>query len=164
MNIQAIHAIYDYNYWATARILDAAAKLSSEQFIAPASFPYGGVRGTLVHILEAEKSWRLRFEGIPWPGDYAETDFPALPALQAALQAEEKAMRSYLARLTDDALAKPVTYPIGEPPGTRSRTLWHCLYHVVNHGTQHRSEAAALLTDYGHSPGDLDFVDFMKPL
>ena len=43
----------------------------------------------------------------------------------------------------------------------RDRILWHCLYHVVNHGTQHRSEAAALLTDYGSSPGDLDFTLFL---
>ena len=164
MNIQDIVLIYDYNFWANGRILTTAASVSREQFSAPASFPYGGLRGTLLHILEAEMSWRLRYEGMSWPGDLVEADFPTLAAVQAAFQAEEQSMREYLAHLGDDALIKPVTYPIGEPPGTRSRILWHCLYHVVNHGMQHRSEAAAMLTDFGHSPGDLDFVDFIKPL
>jgi uncharacterized damage-inducible protein DinB len=34
--------------------------------------------------------------------------------------------------------------------------------HVVNHGTHHRSGAAAILTDYGHSPGGLDFTAFLN--
>lgn len=33
--------------------------------------------------------------------------------------------------------------------------------HVVNDLTHHRSEAAAMLTGYGQSPGELDFDQYV---
>jgi uncharacterized damage-inducible protein DinB len=59
-------------------------------------------------------------------------------------------MDAYLAALTDDDVR-------GLYDG---QALWHTMAHVINHGTQHRSEGAVLLTIMGRSPGDLDLIDF----
>ena len=40
--------------------------------------------------------------------------------------------------------------------------VWQMLVHVVNHGTQHRAEAAALLTTEGRSPGELDMINYAE--
>lgn len=161
MNIQNILTIYDYNYWANKRLLVASAAVSQEQFLAPAAFPFGGLRGTLVHILDAEWGWRGLFETKSFEADLKSNDFPTVQSIEERWREEEKAMRAYLANLRDEDMESHLRYTT-DTGVERDRILWHCLYHVINHGTQHRSEAAALLTDFGSSPGDLDFTVFLN--
>jgi uncharacterized damage-inducible protein DinB len=73
-------------------------------------------------------------------------------AVAAAWQDEWVALDAWLTTMDDAWLA---TTDQGVP-------MWQMLVHVVNHGTQHRSEAAALLTGAGHSPGDLDLIFFAE--
>lgn len=70
-------------------------------------------------------------------------------------------MRAYLATLKDADLDRPVRYVTtkGVP---YENILWQLLAHVVNHGTQFRAETAVLLTQHGHSPGDLDLLLFLR--
>src|SRR5512140_1827204 len=161
MNIAEVLTIYDYNYWASERILEAAGKVSHEQLLAPASFPWGGLLGTLAHMVDAEYGWRTFFQHHSFPKDELKgADFASLEDLEERWGKEEALMRDYLDSLNDAALVQVVRYT-NEQGTVRERLLWHCLYHVVNHGTQHRAEAAALLTDFGQSPGDLDFTLFL---
>jgi len=161
MNIKDILLIYEYNYWANKKILAASAHVTDEQFAAPASFPYGGLHGTLLHILEAEWSWRALFQKIEDASELLPADYPSLSAIEARWMEEETALRAYLSALRDGDMESHLRYTT-DTGIERDRILWHCLLHVVNHGTQHRSEAAALLTDYGQSPGDLDFTVYLN--
>jgi len=172
MKIDEIKLWYEYTYWATARIVATCEKVTPEQYTARTDF--GTLRTTLVHMVDAEWAWRRTFvESFVPPGgvkgeakewdskELSEEDFPTLERIKARGQEEERAMRSYLNSLTDQDLNGLVRYKISS--GTvRERVLWHCLLHVVNHGTQHRSEAAAILTSYGQSPGDLDVTVFLN--
>lgn len=162
MNKQDLLTLYDYNYWANARILRAAAQVAHADFIAPRSFSHGGLRGTLVHALSAEWIWRTRFQEKVYPTKLlAETDFPTFADLQARWQEEERAMRTYINSLEEEQINHPIFYRTtnGAP---YEHLLWQMLIHVVNHGTQHRGEAAALLTECGHSPGDIDLIIYMR--
>jgi uncharacterized damage-inducible protein DinB len=154
--------LYEYNRWANARVLDAAAQVSETQFTAAATLSHGSLRGTLVHILSAEWIWRMRCqEGTSPSALLSEEEFPSLERLRRRWQREEQAMRAFLSGLSDDDLTTPVRYTTtrGVP---HENVLWHLLVHVVNHGTQFRGEAGVLLTTYGHSPGDLDFIAFLR--
>jgi uncharacterized damage-inducible protein DinB len=161
MNIQDILLIYEYNYWANKKVLAASTNVTHEQFTAPASFPYGGLHGTLLHTLDSEWGWRSLFQKIEDASDLLPADYPTLSAIEARWQEEETAMRAYLASLHNEDMESHLRYII-DGGVQRDRILWHALLHVVNHGTQHRSEAAALLTDYRQSPGELDFTVFLN--
>ena len=160
MKIDEVRTLFDYNYWANDRILSAAKKVSADQFTAPAAFPYGSLRGTLMHVLDAERTWRMRCQHIADIPDLVEADYPTLDALLQFWRKDEAAMHAYLGSLTANDLATSITYSIGEGK-TRSRILWHAMVHVMNHGTQHRSEAAAILTSFDCSPGDIDFTVYL---
>ena len=163
MNKQDITLLYKYNQWANARILDAAAHVTGEQFLAPATFPHGGLRDTLVHALFAEWIWRHRWEGTSPAVRLKPDEFPTFESLRAQWADEERLLMSFVENVTDERLNNRFSYTStqGDP---YERILWHTMVHLVNHGTQHRAEAAALLTDFGHSPGDIDFVYFLSEM
>lgn len=163
MNKQDVLILYQYNQWANAKILSAAAPITPEQFTAPASFPHGGLRGTLVHALFAEWIWRKRWEGASPTSRLNPEDFPTVRSLQSRWQEEEMQLMNFVESLSGEQLNVTFHYTntAGQP---FTRLLWQAMVHVVNHGTQHRAEAAAMLTDLGHSPGDLDMIYFLDEL
>ncbi len=163
MNVRDIQYLFDFNYWATRLILATAAELSPEQLTQPTGFSWGNLLGTLVHTLDSENVWRhLCQYNCLLDQRLDETEsFPTLASVVAFWDTEERAMRDYLSGLQDGDLERIVRYEI--PGGAlRERVLWHCLVHVVNHGTQHRSECAVMLTNFGHSPGDIDMTRFLN--
>lgn len=163
MNKQDILLLYRYNQWANALILNAAAEVTQEQFVAPGSYPHGGLRGTLVHAFFAEWIWRKRWEGDSPTYRIHPEEFPTLESLRARWHDEEKRVMSFVESLTDEQLNNNFHYTStkGDP---FEKVLWQAMVHVVNHGTQHRAEAAAMLTDLGHSPGDVDLIYFLDEL
>ncbi len=163
MNKQDIQLLYRYNSWANKRILDTAAEITNEQFLTPGSFPHGGLRGTLAHALSSEYTWRKRWQGESVTQGIKPEEFPTFDSLRVRWQEEEKSLAVFVDNLTDDRLNAPFQYKTlrGDP---MENILWQVMVHVVNHGTQHRSESAAMLTELGHSPGDIDFIVFLREM
>ena len=160
MNKEDILMLYQYNQWSTRKMLDAAARVTQEQFLARADFPHGGLRGTLVHTLFAEWIWRNRWQGISPTHRLKPEEFPTFDSLRARWAEEEKSLMTFVQELTAEQLNSVVPYRTtdGSP---KERILWQMMAHLVNHGTQHKTEAAAILTGFGHSPGDIDMIYFL---
>jgi uncharacterized damage-inducible protein DinB len=162
MQIIEIITLYDYSGWAGDRILRAALQVTPVEFSAHNTSSHGSLRATLTHLLFAQTIWRRRMQGEQMPtGLPVETDFPMPHALYEACKEEQARMRAYLAGLDDAGLQ--ATFPYKTTKGVPYTDLvWHILLHVLNHNTQHRAEAAAMLTDLGHSPGDIDLIVYFR--
>jgi len=167
MLIDAVRSLYRFNHWATERVLIAAEGLTPEQWLRPGTAGQGSIRDTLAHQIRAQKGWLAWWDGsLSAEEAYAirlnATELPDLPALRAAWSEVERATQSFIGRLNDARLEEVYSTPL--PDGSTFRLqLWPMMLHVANHGTQHRSEVAAMLTAFGHSPGDLDLIVFLDP-
>ncbi len=162
MRAEEVTLLFAYNAWANAHVLDAAANVTSEQFVQPAGLSHGSVRGALAHVMGTERVWRTRCqEGVFPKAPLAEQDFPTLDALRARWQAEEAKLLAYVGGLRDDDLARVVRYETTASVAHET-PLWQVLVHVVTHGTQFRGEAALALTQMGHSPGNLDLMAWLR--
>ena len=157
MDASDLNVLFDFSYAATRIILNAAERVTDEQWTSPPPLHESrSLQQILVHMLDTEQGWRenLRAGGSNATPELDPASFPNAATLAAAWQADEREMRLWLATLDDDAVNATTYIP--------QLKLWQCLVHVVNHGTQHRSEAAMILTHFGQSPGDLDFTFYFK--
>lgn len=163
MDKSDLKLLFDYNDWANARVLAACRDLSDEQMRVPMNCSFTNLMGTLAHIYGAELFWRRRLqEGVsptvPLPTG---ADFPSLAELASAWEMERAKLRDYVEGLSAEGLNRWVEYTTtsGKP---QANTLWKALLQVVFHGTQFRAEAGAVMAVMGHSPGDLDFIFFLR--
>ena len=161
MDKHDILSLFQYNAWSNAKILDAASNVTQEQFLAPASFPHGSLRGTLVHALSGEWIWRKRWEGSPRNPSLTSEDFPTFESLRARWADEETRLMKFVADLMEERLFSSIKY-VSTEGFPHERLLWETMAHLVNHGTQHKTEAAAILTGMGHSPGDIDLIVYLN--
>ena len=160
MNKEDILILYKYNAWSSQKILDAASHVTQEQYLAPASFPHGGLRGTLVHALFATWIWRMRWEGTSPTIRLKPDEFPTFESLRARWETEEANLTKFIDTLTDERLNNTFSYK-STSGKSFERILWQAMAHLINHSTQHKTEAAAILTDFGHSPGDIDMIYYL---
>ena len=160
MLTDAVRSLYRYNTWANARILEAAGTLTAVQIREAGGASFDSVHDTLVHTLAAQWLYLERWQGrspraMPEPAQFA-----GLAAIHARWEIIERDTQVFLGMLDDARLGQTIAYTNFQ--GERwAYPLWQQMLHQVNHATQHRSEAAMLLTKHGHSPGLLDYLYFI---
>ena len=170
MEPEVIRELFAYGRWAGARVFDAAGRLTPARFTATEGIQdagRGSVHDTLRHLVGTQVGWVSMLSGSMTPDEgrargraLQQVDFPDVAALRAAWEAAEAEAADLAGRVTAGDLDRVVS--LTAPGGALvDLTVGGLLLHVANHGTQHRSEVAALLTAFGQSPGNLDLFFYL---
>ena len=150
-----IASYYGYAEWASERLLALAEGLSHADLTRRFSAGALPILDTFVHLASVDGRWHARWGGTPLPPRLTVADLPSLAAVRAAWAPIRAGQRAYVAALDAAALAEPIRWD--RPSGDVMIPRWQVVFHCANHGMQHRSEVAMMLTDLGRSPGDLDY-------
>ncbi|MBI2724007.1 MAG: hypothetical protein HYX50_02995 [Chloroflexi bacterium] len=146
-----------FNQWADERILNAVAGLTPEQ--------YAQVRNQLAHMLGTQVWWHGNLTHQPVPDDQLRsTTTAAVATIQSAREAYARAhqhLSDYAAALTDEGWRHSEKW-WAQWGVDQELAAGDVLMQVVNHGTQHRSEIAVITSLHGQSPGDLDYLNFLR--
>ena len=147
-----IRYLFAYDRWATEKVLAQLDGINPDVWGAAGVVGDRGLGSILVHMLGAHQRWRLAFEGSEESPSPEEEPLPSAPELVSRWVAELDATDGFLDDVTPGFLADV-------RDGVRVAVM---LQHLANHGTQHRSEAALLLTQAGRSPGEIDLIFFAE--
>ena len=161
MTPEEMRTLYDYNAWANHRQLQAASKLSTEQFLKPLGSSFGSVRDTLAHIYGAEWIWLERFQGRS-PSSLPDiSQFNDVAGLQERWEEFEPRLLTFVRGLTQADLDRLMEYKTLKF-GVYKNPLWQSMQHLVNHGTYHRGQVTTLLRQLGVEPILTDLMHFYR--
>ncbi len=152
-----------YNVWTNRRLYDAAAKLSDSDYRADRGAFFRSMRGTLNHLLVADRVWMSRFTGEGEAPDRLDAILhDDLAGLRAAREAEDQRIVRYIDGLDEARLAGTIRYRRVSTPEEFEQALTPALSHFFNHQTHHRGQAHSILCSFGHRDLVLDLLFFQR--
>ena len=154
---------FAFNDWSMQRILTQLAKVSDEELRKEGQMTHGSAFQMLLHTLDTEWAWRIvAQDGVKTPLLWEVEELPDLDSIKSFWQTEHETMLAYLKGLSDADLDRDVDYGSILSDSPKIAKVAHLLGHILYHTSNHRSELAAYVTQCGHSPGDMDFLDFIN--
>jgi uncharacterized damage-inducible protein DinB len=144
---------FRHNAMMNRQLVEACRQLSPEQLGATATGTYGSIGATLVHTANAQEGYAARLLDTERPERLPEDPFPGFEVLAERFangdaqleEAARQAGRDRKVQVTGD-----------DPPGTWWMPVSLFLLQAVNHGTEHRSQVATIMTQRRVEPPEMD--------
>jgi uncharacterized damage-inducible protein DinB len=144
---------FRHNSLMNRRLLETCRTLSPEQLAATATGTYGSIGATLVHIANAQQGYAARLLDAKRPDSLTEDPFPGFDVVAERMTDGDAKLEEAARRGVQD---RTVQVEGDDPPGTFLMPVTLFLLQAVNHGTEHRSHVATILTQLGITPPYMD--------
>jgi uncharacterized damage-inducible protein DinB len=163
MDSEALVLQLRYSAWATRRVLDSANALSAEELRRDLGNSYGGVRGTLDHIYQADAIWFDRLMGAPTGNLASYAPNPDFAGFSEKWVGLLERYVSWAEKLNPADWDRVVAYRNikGEP---FQQPIWQIVLHIVNHASYHRGQITTLLRQVGRPPIGTDLITYYRSL
>jgi uncharacterized damage-inducible protein DinB len=162
MQLADLRTLLDYHYWARDRVLEAAGRLTPEQFTRDLGSSFRSVRDTLAHMYSSEWAWYSRWQGHSPTAHLPAEQFPDVAALRQAWAEHETKMRQFVDALGEAGVGREFSFKLLN--GQEASSLfWQMLQHVVNHASYHRGQVTTLLRQLGaEPPKSMDLIAYYR--
>ena len=140
-------ALFAYDRWANAKVLDACRKLTAEQYVAEPFPGWSSVRSTIYHIAWVTDFHLRTLAGDPDDRIPTEADLATVDDAARLLERAYRRFEELRPTLTPERLNTMLTLRGRGDMFTLPR--WAMLRHIVNHSTYHRGQVATKLKRFG---------------
>lgn len=157
MSPSYFEALLHHHSWAVKHLLDTAALVTSVELGAD-SLGQGSILASLQHLADADQSWGRVAQGIQiLDPEEMTSQCVDLPSLRAFWLPESTRLIDFVMSFAPDDFEREV-----QPPWRRQpNKIWQVLLHITNHPAEHGNQIGWQLTELGHSPGEMGFIEFV---
>ncbi len=153
---QQFSTLTQYHNWAFTRLYEYLKSVSEDDYRRECGLFFKSIHGTLNHSLLADKIWYGRCVNQPFTVSGLDEElYSDRKQLETEIKNQSANWSEFLMEIDPDRLGNIIEYKTTEG-SEKSLQLSNILSHVVNHGTHHRGQVSAALTQFGYSAPEID--------
>lgn len=160
MDKKEIELLYEYDKWADLKMFEKIAALTRDQYIKNLNSSFGGIQGTLVHILSANKIWLNRWMGKE-PEPLLVENFPQLEIVKKQWDMYQCEIGNFMWGLTKEKLNTPLQYEDFKG-NDYAQLLYQQMQHKINHSSYHRGQLVMMLRQLGMAVVSTDLINYIR--
>lgn len=150
-----------YHYWAYTELFKSTDALSKEEYTKNIGLFFKSVHGTLNHLCLVDRLWYGRYIETPIQVTGLDQElFSDYDSLKKSLLLQAQHWIEFVSNINAAQIDSTLNYK-NIKGLSKSMPYTLCAFHVFNHGTHHRGQITAALTQLQKPSPEIDLLDYL---